>query len=109
MDDPVGAISVHGVCGAFGTICVGLFHRELGLFTGGGTGQLMIQLLGVAVAFAWSFGLSMAMFLAIKATIGMRVSEKEELEGLDMHEHEMLAYPAGWLASSDLGTAAGKH
>jgi len=109
VDDPVGAVSVHGVCGAFGTLCVGLFHRELGLFTGGGAGQLMIQLLGVVVAFAWSFGLSMAMFLAIKATIGMRVSAKEEQEGLDLHEHGMLAYPAGWLASSDLGSAAGKH
>ena len=108
VDDPVGAVSVHGVCGAFGTICVGLFHRELGLFTGGGTGQLMIQLLGVIVGFAWSFGLSYALFMAIKLTIGMRVSAQEEMEGLDMHEHGMLAYPAGWLAASDLGSGAAK-
>lgn len=108
VDDPVGAVSVHGVCGAFGTLCVGLFHRELGLFTGGGAGQLMTQLLGVAVAFAWSFGLSYALFMAIKMTIGMRVSAQEEMEGLDMHEHGMLAYPAGWLAASDLGSGSAK-
>lgn len=104
IDDPVGAVSVHGVCGALGTLAVGLFHRDLGLVNGGGAGQLMIQLLGVVIAFAWSFGLSMAMFLAIKATIGMRVSTQEEIEGLDMHEHGMLAYPSGWIASSDLGS-----
>lgn len=107
VDDPVGAVSVHGVCGALGTLAVGLMHRELGLFNGGGTGQLMIQMLGVAVAFVWSFGLSMAMFLALKATIGMRVSPQEEMEGLDMHEHGMLAYPPGWIAASDLGGGKG--
>jgi Amt family ammonium transporter len=109
IDDPVGAVSVHGVCGAVGTLAVGLFHRDLGLVNGGGAGQLMTQLLGVAVAFVWSFGLSMAMFLALKYTIGMRVSTQEEMEGLDMHEHGMLAYPAGWIAASDLGGKVAGH
>ena len=109
IDDPVGAVSVHGVCGAFGTLCVGLFHKELGLFNGGGSGQTMTQLLGIGVAFAWAFGTSMLMFLAIKFTMGMRVSPQEEMEGLDMHEHGMLAYPAGWIAASDLGAGAAKH
>jgi Amt family ammonium transporter len=101
IDDPVGAVSVHGVCGAFGTLCVGLFHRELGLFNGGGAGQTMTQLLGIVVAFAWSFGTSFALFMAIKSIMGMRVSAQEEMEGLDLHEHGMLAYPAAWIASSD--------
>jgi len=109
IDDPVGAVSVHGVCGAFGTLCVGLFHKELGLFNGGGMGQTLTQLLGIGTAFVWSFGTSLALFLAIKATIGMRVSAQEEMEGLDMHEHGMLAYPAGWLAASDLGSGSAKH
>ena len=102
-------MSVHGVCGAFGTLCVGLFHKELGLFNGGGMGQTLTQLLGIGTAFVWSFGTSMALFLTIKATIGMRVSAQEEMEGLDMHEHGMLAYPAGWLAASDLGSGTPKH
>ncbi len=102
VDDPVGAISVHGVCGAFGTICVGLFaNNGVGLVNGGGTAQLMTQLMGVGIAFVWAFGASSVIFLAIKATIGLRVSEQEELEGLDMHEHGMAAYPAGWVAISD--------
>jgi Amt family ammonium transporter len=101
VDDPVGAISVHGVCGAFGTICVGIFAKEVGLVYGGGTAQLMTQLLGVGVAFVWAFGASSLIFLAIKATIGLRVTEQEELEGLDLHEHGMGAYPAGWIAISD--------
>lgn len=105
VDDPVGAVSVHGVCGAFGTLCVGLFHKELGLFNGGGAGQTMTQLLGIAVGFAWSFGVSFALFMIIKSVMGMRVSPNEELEGLDMHEHGMLAYPPAWIATSDTSKA----
>jgi Amt family ammonium transporter len=101
IDDPVGAVSVHGVCGAFGTLCVGLFHRELGLLNGGGMGQTMTQLLGIGVGFAWSFGVSFALFMAIKSVMGMRVSPQEEFDGLDMHEHGMLAYPPAWIATSD--------
>lgn len=101
IDDPVGAVSVHGVCGAFGTLAVGLWGvsygetiAPIGLLNGGGTSQLTIQLIGIGTAFAWAFPTSLVMFLAIKYTIGLRVSEKEELEGLDIHEHGMLAYPA---------------
>lgn len=101
IDDPVGAISVHGVCGAFGTICVGIFAKDVGLVYGGGAAQLMTQLLGVGVAFIWAFGASSLIFLAIKYTIGLRVTEQEELEGLDLHEHGMGAYPSGWIAISD--------
>lgn len=101
IDDPVGAVSVHGVCGAFGTLAVGLWGvsygetiAPIGLLNGGGTSQLIIQLIGIGTAFAWAFPVSMVMFLAIKYTIGLRVSEKEELEGLDIHEHGQLAYPS---------------
>lgn len=101
IDDPVGAISVHGICGALGTLCVGLFHKEVGLLNGGGLSLLGIQAMGVGIAFVWSFGVSSAIFLAIKSTVGLRVSEAEEIEGLDMHEHGMLAYPSGWVAVAD--------
>jgi Amt family ammonium transporter len=98
IDDPVGAISVHGVCGAFGTICVGLFATEgtdfwqQGLFYGGGADQLVTQIIGVvavAVFVAVAAGL---LFLAIKATVGLRVSQEEELSGLDVLEHGAPGY-----------------
>jgi Amt family ammonium transporter len=107
IDDPVGAVSVHGVCGAFGTLAVGLWGvtygetiTAIGLFNGGGTSQLMTQLLGIGVAFAWAFPSSLVLFVAIKYTVGLRVSEKEELEGLDLHEHGMLAYPSHMVTES---------
>ncbi|MBN2808400.1 MAG: ammonium transporter [Deltaproteobacteria bacterium] len=92
IDDPVGAISVHGVCGAFGTLCVGVFaSREFGgasgLLDGGGTALLTSQLIGVATVFAWSFGMGMLLFSVIKAFVGLRVSRTEELRGLDIEEH----------------------
>ena len=92
IDDPVGAISVHGVCGALGTLAVGLFALDGGLFYGGGFRLLGVQALGVTTAFVWAFGLGMALFLTIKKTIGLRVSEDEELRGLDIDEHGMEAY-----------------
>jgi Amt family ammonium transporter len=92
VDDPVGAVSVHGVCGAWGTLAVGLFSTGSGLFYRHGPGQLGVQALGVAVAFAWAFGLGLALFLGIKHTIGLRVSREEELRGLDLGEHGMEAY-----------------
>lgn len=98
IDDPVGAISVHGVCGAWGTLAVGLFAKDVGLFAGGGAGQLITQATGVAVAFAWAFPLSMAIFLALEYTVGLRVSPQEELEGLDLTEHGMYAYPPSMIA-----------
>ena len=92
IDDPVGAVSVHGVCGAWGTLSCGLFNMEAGLFYGGGLGQLGVQLLGVGAGFIWAFGVGMVLFLGLKATIGLRVSEEEELKGLDIGEHGMEAY-----------------
>lgn len=93
IDDPVGAVSVHGVCGAWGTIAVGLFIAEGGLIAGE-TSQLISQIIGVGVAFAWSFGVSFIIFNVIKFTMGLRVSAEEEMQGLDIHEHGMYAYPA---------------
>jgi len=92
IDDPVGAVSVHGVCGLWGTLSCGLFNMETGLFYGGGIKQLGVQALGAGVAFAWAFGLGLVLFYAIKATIGLRVSEEEESKGLDIGEHGMEAY-----------------
>jgi Amt family ammonium transporter len=99
IDDPVGAVSVHGVCGAFGTIAVGLFSNteaegvvKEGLFYGGGGAQLGSQIIGV-VAIAIFVGITSGLlFLALKATIGLRVDEQEELEGLDVHEHGVPGY-----------------
>ena len=92
IDDPVGAISVHGVCGAFGTLAVGLFNIKGGLFYGGGSKLLGIQAIGVLTAFVWAFGLGLALFFTIKKIIGLRVTEEEELQGLDIGEHGMEAY-----------------
>lgn len=92
IDDPVGAISVHGVCGAFGTLAVGLFATEGGLFNGGGMALLTSQAIGVATVFAWAFGIGLLLFLAIKYTIGIRVTKKEEENGLDYYEHGEKAY-----------------
>jgi Amt family ammonium transporter len=98
IDDPVGAVSVHGICGAWGVIAVGLFATEdsdfwkQGLFFGGGTDQLVSQIIGV-VAIAAFVAVAMAIvFFAIKAVIGLRVSPQEELEGLDVHEHGYPGY-----------------
>ncbi|WP_321473119.1 ammonium transporter [uncultured Paludibaculum sp.] len=94
IDDPVGAISVHGVCGAFGTISAALFHENL--FLGKEydmMGQLTTQLMGVGTAFAWSFGACFLLFQAIKLTVGLRVSADEELQGLDLSEHAANCYP----------------
>ncbi|MDR0885933.1 MAG: ammonium transporter [Clostridiales Family XIII bacterium] len=97
IDDPVGAISVHGVCGALGTLCIGLFASvntdAKGLFYGGGFSQLGIQALGVVVVFAWTFGAGFLLFKIIKKTIGLRVEKEEEIIGLDIVEHGAEAYP----------------
>lgn len=99
IDDPVGAISVHGVCGAFGTICVGLFSNGTGtaspypgLFNGGGVKQLMIQLTGVGAMFGWCMVTGFVTFFAIKTIMGLRVKPEEEAEGLDIGEHGNEAY-----------------
>lgn len=97
IDDPVGAFSVHGVNGVWGTIAVGLFAEKgfgdiNGLFFGGGFKLLGIQSLGVVAVAAWSFGAAYVLFFLIKKTVGLRVSRNEELRGLDIDEHGMEAY-----------------
>ncbi len=97
IDDPVGAVSVHGVCGVFGTIAVGLFAQEAygginGLFFGGGFRQLGVQLLGVLSVFAWTFITCLGLFTLIKKTVGLRVKPEEELRGLDIGEHGVESY-----------------
>jgi Amt family ammonium transporter len=87
IDDPVGAISVHGVCGMFGTIAVGLF----GSLAGGA--QLVSQLIGVAAVGIFAFVFALVTFLIVKAIFGLRVSQEEEIEGLDIGEHGNEAYP----------------
>jgi len=101
VDDPVGAVSVHGVCGAWGTLACGLFNTDGGLFYSGTFAQLWTQMVGVGAAFAWAFGLGMILFLGIKHTIGLRVSKDEELRGLDVGEHGMEAY-AGFQIFSNI-------
>jgi Amt family ammonium transporter len=100
IDDPVGAISVHGVCGAWGTLAVGLFATESGLFTTGSLSQLGVQAIGVLAAFSWSFPVSIGIFLALKYTVGLRVSPEEELEGLDITEHGIYAYPPSFVSGA---------
>ena len=92
IDDPVGAISVHGVCGALGTLLVGFFAVDGGLFYGGGTALLGVQALGILSVFAWTVGITFLAVSLIKVTIGLRVSKEEEIEGLDIGEHGMNAY-----------------
>ncbi len=93
IDDPVGAVSVHGVCGAFGTIAVGFFATEGGLLFGGGFSLLVTQIIGVTSVFFWAFGLGFVLFKVIDAVIGLRVSEEDEIEGLDYSEHGADSYP----------------
>lgn len=100
IDDPVGALSVHLVNGIFGTLCVGLFaqsqwmpNKANGLFFGGGFTQLSVQLLGVVAAGATVFVMALIAWGILKATMGIRVSVQEEIEGLDIGEHGNSAYP----------------
>ena len=109
IDDPVGAVSVHGVCGLWGTLACGLFNAEsalglgdasTGMFYGGGANQLMVQFLGAGATFVWAFGLGMLIFLGIKYTVGLRVTPEEEIKGLDLGEHGMEAYSGFQIFSS---------
>jgi ammonium transporter, Amt family len=103
LDDPVGALSVHLANGVFGTICVGLFANpdlgpwasvvKKGLLLGGGMEQLTPQLLGIAICGGITFVLSLAFWFLLKATMGIRVTAEEEIEGLDIGEHGGRAYP----------------
>jgi Amt family ammonium transporter len=92
IDDPVGAVTVHGFSGAAGTIMVGLLATEGGLFYGGGASMLGVQTLGVVAIAAWALSLGFILFRAIKATVGLRVPRRVEEEGLDVYEHGETAY-----------------
>lgn len=92
VDDPVGAIGVHGFCGVVGTIMVGLFATEGGLLYGGGSALLCIQTLGVVTVAAWTLFTSFILFKTIKSTVGLRVSKHAEEKGLDLGEHSIEAY-----------------
>lgn len=92
IDDPVGATSVHLVCGIWGTLAVGLFDTTSGLFYGGGFGQLGAQIIGILAIGGFTVVLSTIFWLALKATVGIRVHPEQEYEGLDIAEHGMEAY-----------------
>jgi Amt family ammonium transporter len=109
IDDPIGAVPVHLVCGIWGTLSLGLFATGQygvpaptgvdtstlvkGLFYGGGTAQLMAQAIGSASIVLATLVVSGVLMYAVKATGTLRISREGELEGLDLHEHGMLAYP----------------
>jgi Amt family ammonium transporter len=97
VDDPVGAISVHGVCGALGTLLVGLFAVDGGLFYGGGAALLGVQALGVASVILWVLVTMTIVFFVIKHTIGLRVSAAEEIAGLDIEEHGLVSSYADFM------------
>ena len=116
IDDPVGAISVHLICGIWGTLAVGLFAAQAtlagpavaksneivntGLFYGGDLGQLFIQIVGILSIGSFVFGAALLIFGVLKATIGIRVSEEEEQRGLDLLEHNQEAYAGFQIFSS---------
>src|SRR3989338_1595787 len=112
IDDPVGAISVHGIGGIWGSLALGLFsarehinyahvaYPKAGLFFGGGAEQLLLQLIGILAVVVWSFIISFIVWKILKHTIGIRVSQKAEVDGLDLAEHGMEAYP-GFVSSGD--------
>lgn len=100
VDDPVGAVSVHGVCGTFGIICTGLFAIEGGLLTGGGTDLTITQITGV-VTVAIYVGIAMTIIFGIlDKIIGLRVLETEEIAGLDMEEHGLLSSYADFMPTA---------
>jgi Amt family ammonium transporter len=115
IDDPIGATSAHGLAGIWGTLSCGLFTAprlaqynafgdpEGGLFYSGNFTQLIAQGVGVLVAFSFVFGLSYLTFAAIKATMGLRVSEDDEDAGLDIVEHGMYGYPEQFIPQSEIG------
>ncbi len=105
VDDPVGAVSVHGVGGLWGLLSVGFFADGTygnysveapyvtGLFYGGGGGQLLAQVISIVVVAAWAFGMGYLMFKLMDKAFGIRVPPEEELQGLDISEHGTPAYP----------------
>ena len=112
LDDPVGALSAHGLAGVWGTLSCGLFTSDRlatalgvgkpGLFYGGGLEQLGVQAVAVLVTFVAVFTLSALVFWLIKATVGLRVSAAEEESGLDIAEHGMYGYPEQFIPAPEL-------
>ncbi|MEP0901791.1 ammonium transporter [Leptolyngbya subtilissima] len=112
IDDPVGATSVHLVCGIWGTLAVGLFANPnnftqggegiSGLFYGGGLGQLGLQILGILTVGLFTVVLSTIFWLVVKSVLGLRVSAEEEMKGLDIGEHGMEAYSGFLKDTSDM-------
>ncbi len=116
LDDPVGALSAHGVAGIWGTLSCGLFTSprlatlngvgKPGLFEGGGFHQLGAQALGLLCAFSFVFVISYGVFFALKKTVGLRVSEAEEDAGLDIAEHGMYGYPEQFIPAPEIGAGS---
>lgn len=114
VDDPVGAVGVHGICGCLGTILTGLFAyydfgngEKLGLFYGGGIHFLGLQILGVVVVIAWVAVTMTIIFNVLKHTIGLRASAVEEIEGLDVHEHGLASAYADFALTSSINNFSG--
>jgi Amt family ammonium transporter len=116
LDDPVGALSAHGLAGVWGTLACGLFTSnrlaeyngigDPGLFYSGSFEQVAVQAVGVGAAFVTVFALSYATFAAIKATVGLRVSEADEDAGLDIATHGMYGYPEQFIPAPEIGAAS---
>ena len=104
VDDPVGAISVHGVCGAWGTFACAIpfFCRP------GEAGSVLTQLVGIAAVFAFVFIASLTLFYVIKVTVGLRVSEEEEESGLDIFEHGVSGYANFVISTQSSGHGGGQ-
>lgn len=97
IDDPVGAVGVHGMCGAIGTILTGLFALDGGLLYGGGIHFFIVQIIGVLSVIAWVSVTITIVFIFIKNTVGLRVSEEEEIIGLDIEEHNLASSYADFM------------
>lgn len=96
VDDPVGAITVHGICGAWGLLAVGIFasgHGDVKGLIAGNPAQILPQIYGILVAIGWGLGVGFVVFKGLDLTMGLRASREEELEGLDEPEHGAVAYP----------------
>lgn len=112
LDDPVGALSAHGIAGVWGTLSAGLFTStrladvngigKAGLFYNGSFEQIGVQALGIAVSFAFVFTLSYIVFWLIKKTYGLRVEPQQEEAGLDITEHGMYGYPEQFIPQPEL-------
>jgi Amt family ammonium transporter len=103
IDDPVGAIGVHGICGAAGTIMVGLLAIDGGLFYGGGAEMLKVQVIGVLSVAAWVAVTMSIVFFIMKKTIGLRVPAEEEIAGLDIKEHGLVSSYADFMPAIPVG------